>query len=86
MQPEDTQSAAEAGGETVEPRGRGSSTGEQHGRPRQSYRDPKGSESTREMRDTARRRRDAEEKLQQHLEEAREHVPNEHHEQPQREQ
>ena len=39
---------------------------EQQGKPRQGYLDPRGSESTREMRDTARRRRDAEEKLQQH--------------------
>jgi hypothetical protein len=37
------------------------------------------SEATRELRDTARRRRDAEEKLQQHLREAREHVPHDHH-------
>lgn len=37
------------------------------------------SESTREMRDTSRRRRDAEEKLQQHLLEAKDHVPHEHH-------
>lgn len=51
---------------------------EQQARPRQGYLDPRGSESTREMRDTARRRRDAEEKLQQHLNEAREHIPNEH--------
>lgn len=47
------------------------------GRPRQGYRDPRGSEATRELRDTARRRRDAEEKLQQHLMEAKNHVPNE---------
>jgi len=33
------------------------------------------SESTRELRDTSRRRRDAEEKLQHHLMEAKEHVP-----------
>ncbi len=43
---------------------------------------PHGSESTRELRDTARRRRDAEEKLQQHLLEARDHVPNEYSEPP----
>lgn len=53
---------------------------EQHGKSRQGYLDPRGSESTREMRDTARRRRDSEEKLQQHLNEAKDHVPNEHHE------
>ncbi|WP_255769909.1 hypothetical protein [Pseudarthrobacter sulfonivorans] len=40
--------------------------------------DASGSEATREMRDTSRRRRDAEEKLQQHLREAREHVPHHH--------
>jgi hypothetical protein len=52
---------------------------ELHGKPRQGYLDPNGSEATREMRDTARRRRDAEEKLQQHLNEAKDHIPNEHH-------
>ncbi len=52
---------------------------EQYGKARQNYLDPRGSEATREMRDTARRRRDAEEKLQQHLAEAKDHVPNEHH-------
>ena len=52
---------------------------ERHGKPRQGYLDPSGSEGSREMRDTARRRRDAEEKLQQHLMEAKDHVPNEHH-------
>lgn len=36
------------------------------------------SESTREMRDTSRRRRDAEEKLQQHLKQAKDHVPHQH--------
>ncbi|GAA3403623.1 hypothetical protein [Pseudarthrobacter polychromogenes] len=55
---------------------------EQQGKPRQGYLDPRGSESTREMRDTARRRRDAEEKLQQHLNEAKDHVPNERDDQP----
>lgn len=52
---------------------------ELHGKPRQAYLDPSGSEATREMRDTARRRRDAEEKLQQHLIEAKDHIPNDHH-------
>ncbi|MFD5278682.1 hypothetical protein ACFWIX_14125 [Pseudarthrobacter sp. NPDC058362] len=47
------------------------------GKSRQVYRDPRGSEATRELRDTARRRRDAEEKLQQHLMEAKNHIPNE---------
>jgi hypothetical protein len=37
--------------------------------------DTSASEATREMRDTSRRRRDAEEKLQQHLRDAKEHVP-----------
>ncbi|MET4145207.1 hypothetical protein [Arthrobacter sp. UYCo732] len=36
------------------------------------------SEATRELRDTSRRRRDAEEKLQQHLIKAKEHVPHHH--------
>lgn len=52
---------------------------EQPGKPRPGYLDPSGSEATREMRDTARRRRDAEEKLQQHLNEAKDHIPNEYH-------
>lgn len=47
------------------------------GKHRQGYRDPRGSEATRELRDMARRRRDAEEKLQQHLLDAKHHVPNE---------
>lgn len=46
---------------------------------------PHGSEATRELRDTARRRRDAEEKLQQHLLEARDHVPNEYSDAPETE-
>jgi hypothetical protein len=54
--------------------------GEHYSKTRPGYLDPGGSEATREMRDTARRRRDAEEKLQQHLLEAKDHVPNEHHE------
>ena len=48
---------------------------EQKSRP--SY-DKSASEATRVMRDTSRRRRDAEEKLQQHLREAKEHVPHHH--------
>lgn len=43
---------------------------------RSTYLDSSGSESTRELRDQSRRRRDAEEKLQQHLLEAKEHSPN----------
>ena len=58
----------------------GSSAAEQPAKQRSAYLDPRGSEGTRELRDTARRRRDAEEKLQQHLMEAKEHVPNEFHE------
>lgn len=53
---------------------------EQTGKLRPAYLDSSGSEATRELRDTARRRRDAEEKLQQHLMEAKHHVPNEFHE------
>lgn len=40
------------------------------------------SEATRELRDTSRRRRDAEEKLQQHLIEAKDHVPYHHDREP----
>lgn len=42
---------------------------------RPTYIESSGSESTRELRDQSRRRRDAEEKLQQHLQEAKEHAP-----------
>lgn len=49
-------------------------TSETPAKTRSAYLDPNGSESTRELRDTARRRRDAEEKLQQHLMEAKEHA------------
>lgn len=48
-----------------------------HGKARPAYFDASGSEASRELRDTARRRRDSEEKLQQHLMAARDHVPNE---------
>jgi hypothetical protein len=41
---------------------------------RPAYVDPGGSQSTKELRETARRRREAEEKLQQHLMEAKEHA------------
>ncbi|UZX01649.1 hypothetical protein F8G81_02665 [Arthrobacter sp. CDRTa11] len=49
---------------------------------RSAYVDPGGSQSTKELRETARRRREAEEKLQQHLMEAKEHAHQEsdHHE------
>ncbi len=46
-----------------------------HPKVRPAYIDSSGSEATRELRDKARRRRDAEEKLQQHLLEAKEHTP-----------
>ena len=46
-----------------------------HSKVRPAYIDSSGSEATRELRDKARRRRDAEEKLQQHLLEAKEHTP-----------
>lgn len=62
--------------------GTGVPAAEQPAKSRANYLDPRGSESTRELRDTARRRRDAEEKLQQHLMEAKDHVPNEFHEHP----
>lgn len=42
---------------------------EQHSKPHEHFVSP-GTESTRELREMARRRRDAEEKLQQHLQEA----------------
>ncbi|HEY9354749.1 MAG TPA: hypothetical protein VIQ52_00415 [Arthrobacter sp.] len=47
-----------------------------HAKVRPAYLDSSVSESTRELRDQARRRRDAEEKLQQHLLEAKDHTPN----------
>jgi hypothetical protein len=40
--------------------------------------DKSASEATRELRDTSRRRRAAEEKLQQHLIQAKDHVPHHH--------
>lgn len=46
-----------------------------HPKVRPAYIDSSGSEATRELRDKARRRREAEEKLQQHLREAKEHTP-----------
>jgi hypothetical protein len=42
---------------------------------RPAYIESSGSEATRELRDQSRRRREAEEKLQQHLQEAKEHSP-----------
>lgn len=70
--------AQEAAKKTAAKTGSEAPAPERHGKPRQGYLDPSGSEGSRELRDTARRRRDAEEKLQQHLIEAKGHVPNEH--------
>lgn len=51
-----------------------------HERTGAPYIEVSGSQSTRELRDTSRRRREAEEKLQQHLLEAKEHAHEaEHH-------
>ena len=77
--PEDSQGTADTSGSSGAKRGSEVPAAEQTGRTRAAYLDPTGSEATREMRDTARRRRDAEEKLQQHLMEAKDHVPNEFH-------
>lgn len=67
-EPEADQAGAGQGGETRVP------TSETPAKTRTAYLDPNGSEATRELRDTARRRREAEEKLQQHLMEAKEHA------------
>lgn len=79
-QPVEPETARGADSTTNVDVGATSAPGDQTGKSRAAYRDPKGSESTRDLRDTARRRRDSEEKLQQHLLEAKDHVPNEHHE------
>ncbi|MDQ0680347.1 hypothetical protein QFZ30_003729 [Arthrobacter pascens] len=68
LEPEAEQAGAGQGGQTRVP------ASETPAKTRTAYLDPNGSESTRELRDTARRRRDAEEKLQQHLMEAKEHA------------
>lgn len=78
--PQDGQGSEDTGRNAREDAGAGVPAAEQTGKQRAAYLDPRGSESTRELRDTARRRRDAEEKLQQHLMEAKDHVPNEFHE------
>ena len=53
---------------------------EAHERSGAPYIEVSGSQATRELRDTSRRRREAEEKLQQHLMEAKEHAHEaEHH-------
>lgn len=77
-QPVEPETARGADSTTNVDVGATSAPGDQTGKSRAAYRDPKGSESTRDLRDTARRRRDSEEKLQQHLLEAKDHVPNEH--------
>jgi hypothetical protein len=78
VEPQEGQGAED--GQATEARGAGVPAAEQTGKLRPAYLDPRGSEGTRELRDTARRRRDAEEKLQQHLMEAKHHIPNEFHE------
>ncbi|MDP9890716.1 hypothetical protein [Pseudarthrobacter enclensis] len=80
VEPQDGQGTEDAERNASEERAAGVPAAEQTGKLRPAYLDPRGSESTRELRDTARRRRDAEEKLQQHLMEAKRHVPNEFHE------
>lgn len=78
--PQDGQGTEDTEGKAGEARSAGIPAAEQTGKLRPAYLDPRGSEATRELRDTARRRRDAEEKLQQHLMEAKHHIPNEFHE------
>jgi hypothetical protein len=80
IEPQKGQDGEETGEPGIEAHGAGVPAAEQTGKLRPAYLDPRGSEGTRELRDTARRRRDAEEKLQQHLMEAKHHVPNEFHE------
>ena len=82
VETEDARDARDAGKKSAEKQLPGLPAGEYQAKSRTSYLDPRGSESTREMRDTARRRRDAEEKLQQHLLQAKDHIPNEHHQHP----
>jgi hypothetical protein len=82
VEPQDGHGTDETGKDARGEHGTGVPAGEQSAKSRAAYLDPRGSESTRELRDTARRRRDAEEKLQQHLMEAKDHVPNEFHEHP----
>ena len=82
VEPQDGHGTDETGKDARGEHGTGVPAAEQSAKPRAAYLDPRGSESTRELRDTARRRRDAEEKLQQHLMEAKDHVPNEFHEHP----
>jgi hypothetical protein len=70
-QPEADSGSAVPSSETRAPERR-AHTAEPFSKPRPAYVDPGGSQATRDLRDTARRRRDAEEKLQQHLMEAKE--------------
>jgi hypothetical protein len=73
-QPQPTAPVDDDGSETQETHAPESQSPGATAKSRPAYLDPSGSESTRELRDTARRRRDAEEKLQQHLMEAKEHA------------
>ncbi|UUL76522.1 hypothetical protein NG819_01420 [Pseudarthrobacter sp. Fe7] len=82
VEPQDGHGTEDTGENVREGHDAGVPAAEPTAKPRAAYLDPRGSESTRELRDTARRRRDAEEKLQQHLTEAKGHVPNEFHEHP----
>lgn len=68
-QPDADSASAGPSSETRAPERRAA---EPFSKPRPAYVDPGGSQATRDLRDTARRRRDAEEKLQQHLMEAKE--------------
>ena len=86
VEPHDGHGTEDTGENAAETHGAGVPAAEQAAKQRAAYLDPRGSESTRELRDTARRRRDAEEKLQQHLMEAKHHVPNEFHEHEHQEQ
>lgn len=61
--------------ETAQDDGAEATTTSSHAKVRPAYYESGGSESTRELRDQSRRRREAEEKLQQHLLEAKEHTP-----------
>lgn len=73
-QPQPTAPVDDDGSETQETHAPETQAPAAPSKSRPAYLDPSGSESTRELRDTARRRRDAEEKLQQHLMEAKEHA------------
>ena len=68
--PEDPQAAKPDAG-NPDATGPGTAGKTHHSKPHDHYASP-GAESTRELREMARRRREAEEKLQQHLREAKE--------------